>query len=188
MRQALESGETVAMTCAVARRVAAAMVMAMALLSLTGAVGAAVAEDRRPQPQAAPAPGAGEAAPPPEAEADAADPGPPPRAVLRALDKVTARVTTIEVGLGETTRFGSLTITPRACDKAPPWERPESAVFLEIDESKPGQDAKAVFRGWMFASSPGLSAMEHPAYDVWLLDCASSADKAADQDSRSGAE
>lgn len=115
-------------------------------------------------------------------------PGPPPVAVLRALDKVTARVTTITVGLGETARFGSLAITPRACDKAPPEERPESMVFLEIDEIKPGQTAKGVFRGWMFASSPGLSAMEHPAYDVWLLDCASTDDRAADHDSRSGAE
>jgi hypothetical protein len=91
--------------------------------------------------------------------------------VLRALDKVTARTTTLEAAIGNTVHFRTLEITPRACDKRPPEERPEAAAFLEIVEARPGRPPESVFRGWMFASSPGLSAMQHPVYDVWVLDC-----------------
>jgi hypothetical protein len=94
-------------------------------------------------------------------------------AVLQALDKVTARVTTLEAPLGETVRTGTLEIIARACDKKPPEEPPESAAFLDIWEQRPGEPVQGVFRGWMFASSPALSAMEHPVYDVWVLDCKS---------------
>lgn len=93
-------------------------------------------------------------------------------AVLRTLDKVTARVATIEAPIGAATRFGTLRVTPHACLVAPPIEPPERAAFLEIREQDGAERSEAVrFRGWMFASSPGLSALEHPVYDVWLLDC-----------------
>jgi hypothetical protein len=92
-------------------------------------------------------------------------------AVLQALDKVTARVTTLEARLGETVRYGTLEIIARACDKRPPEETPESAAFLDIWEQRAGEPVLGVFRGWMFASSPALSAMEHPVYDVWVVDC-----------------
>jgi len=92
-------------------------------------------------------------------------------AVLQGLDKVTARVSTIEVPLGDTAKFGALEIIVRACDKRPPEETPESAAFLDVWEVRPGEPAVSVFRGWMFASSPALSALEHPVYDVWVLDC-----------------
>jgi len=96
-------------------------------------------------------------------------------AVLQGLDKITARVSTIKVTVGETVKFGSLQITLRACDKRPPEEQPESAAFLQVVEQKPGEtQAVTRFSGWMFASSPALSAMEHPVYDLWVLDCASS--------------
>ena len=94
-------------------------------------------------------------------------------AVLQGLDKVTARVSTIEAPIGEVVRFGTLEIIARACDKRPPELTPESAAFLDIWESRSGEAAKSLFRGWMFASSPALSAMEHPVYDVWVLDCES---------------
>jgi len=94
-----------------------------------------------------------------------------PVAVLQGLDKITARVSTIEAPIDKTTEFFSLRITPRACDKRPPEEPPESAAFLEIAEAKPGEALVDLFRGWMFASSPALSALEHPVYDVWVLDC-----------------
>lgn len=94
-------------------------------------------------------------------------------AVLQGLDKVTARVSTIEVPVGRTVRFGTLEIIPRICDKRPPEETPESAAFLDIWEVRPGESAQSLFRGWMFASSPALSALEHPVYDVWVLDCRS---------------
>lgn len=96
-------------------------------------------------------------------------------AVLQGLDKITARVSTIKVAVGQTVTFGSLQITLRACDKHPPEETPESAAFLQIVEQKPGEtQAVPRFSGWMYASSPALSAMEHPVYDLWVLDCESS--------------
>ena len=94
-----------------------------------------------------------------------------PVAVLQGLDKVTARVSRIVAPLGRMVRFGSLEITPRACHKAPPEEPPESAAFLEIRAVDPGEDPVDLFAGWMFASSPALSALEHPVYDIWVLDC-----------------
>jgi hypothetical protein len=96
---------------------------------------------------------------------------PYPIAVLRGLDKVTARISTFEVPIGHTVRFGTLEITVRTCDKRPPEEPPEAAAFLDIWEIRREQPAADLFRGWMFASSPALSAMEHPVYDVWVLDC-----------------
>jgi hypothetical protein len=92
-------------------------------------------------------------------------------AILQGLDKVTARVSTIEARLGDTAKFGALEIIVRACEKRPPEETPESAAFLDVWEVRPGEPAGSIFRGWMFASSPALSALEHPVYDVWVLDC-----------------
>jgi hypothetical protein len=92
-------------------------------------------------------------------------------AVLQALDKITARVSRIIVPVGGTVTFGSLQITAKACDKRPPEETPESAAFLQVVEVKPGEAPVSRFSGWMFASSPALSAMEHPVYDLWVLDC-----------------
>jgi hypothetical protein len=92
-------------------------------------------------------------------------------AILQGLDKVTARVWTIEAPIGQTVRFGTLDIVARTCDKRPPEETPESAAFIEIQEVRPGESPASLFRGWMFASSPALSALEHPVYDVWVIDC-----------------
>ncbi|MEX0694932.1 MAG: DUF2155 domain-containing protein [Rhodospirillales bacterium] len=92
-------------------------------------------------------------------------------AVLQTLDKVTARVDTIDVRVGSTVRFGTLLIRVDHCDKRPPEETPESTAFLEIAEQRPGEQPIMTFAGWMFASSPALNALEHPVYDVWLLDC-----------------
>jgi hypothetical protein len=95
-------------------------------------------------------------------------------AVLQGLDKITARISTINVAVGQTVAFGSLQITLMACDKHPPEETPESAAFLQVVEQKPGEAPVTRFSGWMFASSPALSAMEHPVYDLWVLDCSGS--------------
>jgi len=91
--------------------------------------------------------------------------------ILQGLDKVTARVYTIRAPIGDLIRFGTLEIIARHCDKRPPEETPESTAFLDIWEVRPGEPTASVFRGWMFASSPALSALEHPVYDVWVLDC-----------------
>ncbi len=106
---------------------------------------------------------------------------------LQSLDKVTARTMTFEANVGNTVKFGSLYIKIQACAKAPPVEQPESAAFLQIWEMKstsesdsvsvkeqpPKEEAQWIFSGWMFASSPALSHMDHPIYDVWVLDCLS---------------
>lgn len=92
-------------------------------------------------------------------------------AVLQGLDKVTARISTVRAPIGVTVRFGSLRIVARICRKTPPEEPPESAAFLEIDDVKPGETPQRIFSGWMFASSPALSALEHPVYDIWVIDC-----------------
>lgn len=99
-------------------------------------------------------------------------------AVLQGLDKITARVSTIDAPVDHSVRFGSLVITARACVKRPPEEPPETAAFLEIDEVRGNAtsvELKRVFSGWMFASSPAVSAMEDPVYDVTVLDCKSDA-------------
>src|SRR4051812_8914344 len=92
-------------------------------------------------------------------------------AVLQGLDKVTARVSRFEAPVGAPVRFGTLEIVVRVCNKRPPEEPPESAAFLDISELRPGEPAAQRFSGWMFASSPGLNGLEHPVYDVWVLDC-----------------
>ena len=110
-------------------------------------------------------------------------------AVLRALDKITGRSTDIEVRTGEPVVFGSLKIEMQVCYKAPPEEPPENVAFLTIESIQPVQvtnmtdavdadDVETVseenprlFSGWMFASSPGLNALEHPVYDIWVISC-----------------
>ncbi|MCZ6590884.1 MAG: DUF2155 domain-containing protein [Alphaproteobacteria bacterium] len=94
-----------------------------------------------------------------------------PGAVLQGLDKVTARISSFPVSTEEEVRFGTLSIRVRACHKAPPTEPPESTAFLEISDIRPGDEPVPLFSGWMFASSPALSALEHPVYDVWVVDC-----------------
>jgi hypothetical protein len=94
-----------------------------------------------------------------------------PIAVLQTLDKVTGRVRTVDAPVEQTVRFGTLDIMVRSCRKRPPEEQPESAAFIEVRDIKPGETPKTLFVGWMFASSPGISALEHPVYDVWVLDC-----------------
>jgi hypothetical protein len=95
--------------------------------------------------------------------------------VRQGLDKTTARVATIDAPVGREVRYGNLLITARACVKHPPTEAPENAAFLQIDELPPdaGPNIKPerIFSGWMFSSSPALSALEDPVYDVSVLNC-----------------
>ena len=95
-----------------------------------------------------------------------------PSVKLQGLDKSVGRTVTFEAKVGTTIQYGTLFIKIQACRKAPPIEKPESAAFLQIWEIPPGGDkSEWDFSGWMFASSPALSAMNHPVYDVWVLDC-----------------
>ncbi len=96
--------------------------------------------------------------------------------VRGGLDKVGARVNTVTGKVGEPLTFGTLEIVARTCVTHPPEETPESAAFLEIYQvGEGGKQKDKVFSGWMFASSPALSALDHPVYDVWVLRCENSA-------------
>lgn len=90
---------------------------------------------------------------------------------LRALNKVTAKTSYLDVPVGTAVRFGNLEVVARNCWKAPPEERPENAALLDIWETIPGEEAERVFYGWMFSSSPSLSALEHPVYDIIVVSC-----------------
>lgn len=92
-------------------------------------------------------------------------------AKLRAVDKITGRVVTFTVPVGDSVHFGSLSILLHSCVTKPPEETPENKAFLDISETKQNQAPETVFRGWMFSSSPSISAMEHPVFDIWVLQC-----------------
>lgn len=92
-------------------------------------------------------------------------------AVLRALDKISGHTTDIDAPAGVPVRYGPLIITAQYCYTVPPEEPPETIAFLQVDEADPGQPAKRLFSGWMFASTPALNALEHPTYDVWVINC-----------------
>lgn len=94
-----------------------------------------------------------------------------PVAVFSGLDKITGRIITFEVGLDETVQFGALQITPRVCYSRPATESPNTTSFVEVDEVMLDNKINRIFSGWMFASSPGLHGVEHPVFDVWLLEC-----------------
>jgi len=94
-----------------------------------------------------------------------------PIAVFAALDKVTGRISHLEIPINQTVEFGALKVTPRVCDTSPPTETPHTASFVEVDETKLSGEVERIFTGWMFAESPGLHAVEHPVFDVWLTSC-----------------
>lgn len=95
------------------------------------------------------------------------------RARLQALDKITARISTLEIPLDTPVAFGTLSVSVRRCAYHPPEEPPEDAAFLEVVDNgyDSTEQADLVFSGWMFSSSPAVSAMEHPVYDITLLSC-----------------
>ncbi|KTR08596.1 glycosyl hydrolase family 5 [Aureimonas ureilytica] len=92
-------------------------------------------------------------------------------AVFSGLDKITGRITTFDVYVNETVQFGTLQVTPRACYTRSQNEAPKTDSFVEVDEITLDRQIRRIFSGWMFADSPGLNAVEHPVYDVWLKDC-----------------
>ncbi len=92
-------------------------------------------------------------------------------AVFAALDKVTARISKLEVPLNQTISFGALKVTPRVCYSRSPTDPPKTTSFVQIQETQLDGKEKQLFSGWMFAESPGLNAVEHPVFDIWLTGC-----------------
>lgn len=98
-----------------------------------------------------------------------------PVAMLAGLDKITGRITRFDVYIDETVLFGALEITPRACYNRPTSDTLQrTSAFLEVDQRGLDGTAKRLFAGWMFADSPALNAVDHPVYDVWLIECKTS--------------
>jgi hypothetical protein len=94
------------------------------------------------------------------------------KARLQALDKITARISTVEAPVGAARFYGTLEITINRCAFHPPEEPPENAAFITVrDRGYDGLAPKQVFSGWIFSSSPAISALEHPVYDLTLLTC-----------------
>ena len=91
--------------------------------------------------------------------------------MFSGLDKITGRIISFDVAINETVQFGALQVTPRACFTRPATEATNTDGFIEVDEITLQGEIKRVFTGWMFTASPGLHAIEHPIYDVWLSDC-----------------
>ena len=87
------------------------------------------------------------------------------------LDKITGRTVNFDVYIDETVQFGTLLVTPRVCHSRTPDEPQQISSFLEVDEVTLKREIRRIFTGWMFASSPGLNAIEHPVYDVWVINC-----------------
>jgi hypothetical protein len=111
---------------------------------------------------------------PPADTADASQPPPPQGGTLlmmRGLDKINGRPTSITAPVGKPVRFATLTITARFCYSTPASETPETAAFVQIEDHRPDQSARRIFSGWLYGSSPGLNAVEHPLYDVWVISC-----------------
>jgi hypothetical protein len=99
-----------------------------------------------------------------------------PVAEFTGVDKITGRIITFDVYIDETVQFGALQVTPRVCYSRPNAEEPKTDSFVEVDEITLDRKIRRIFTGWMFAQSPGLNAVEHPVYDVWLKDCKQKSD------------
>jgi hypothetical protein len=107
-----------------------------------------------------------------------------PTAVFSGLDKITGRIINFEAAIDETVQFGALQVTPRACYTRPATEIQNTTSFVEVDEITLAGDIKRIFTGWMFANSPGLHAVEHPIYDVWITDCKTTPPAVAQSDGK----
>ena len=94
-----------------------------------------------------------------------------PIAIFAGLDKITGQIITFEIAIDETKRFGALNVRPRVCNTRPVTEEPKTTAFIEVDENLLNGKLRRIFTGWMLAESPGLNAVEHPVYDVWLTGC-----------------
>ena len=171
-----------------AARVPGALLLALVLMAgilQAGSVGAQAPGVwiPPPPPPAPPLDGSGGATPP--RVGGAAPAAPPPAAqepvyysaaTVQTLDKITGRVRQLDIDVDQTQRAGQMAVTLRACRARPDDELPDSAAFLEVNELR-GEDGnfRRLFTGWMFASTPAASALEHPVYDVWLVACRTSA-------------
>ena len=111
-----------------------------------------------------------QAAPPPPSPDDGTKIS-QPIANFSGLDKITGRIISFDVAINETVQFGALQVTPRVCYSRPQTIAPLTTSFVEVDEITLDNKIRRIFTGWMYADSPGLHAVEHAVYDIWLSAC-----------------
>lgn len=99
-----------------------------------------------------------------------------PVAEFSGIDKITGRITSFDVYVNETVQYGALQVTPKVCYSRDDTEAQRIDSFVEVDEITLDRKIRRIFTGWMFADSPGLNAVEHPIYDVWLTGCKQKSD------------
>ena len=102
-------------------------------------------------------------------------------AIFSGLDKITGRIISFDVAINETVQFGALQVVPRVCNTRPPTETQNTNAFIEVSEVTLQGEVRRIFTGWMYASSPGLHAVEHPIYDIWITDCKAPLTKVAEE-------
>ena len=92
---------------------------------------------------------------------------------IGVLDKVSTETAEYKLRPGQRVRYGALNIGVAACEKTPPWTaRDFTGAFLQVSEGRPGEQARRIFSGWLYAESPSLNSLDHPAYDIWVKACA----------------
>ena len=111
-----------------------------------------------------------------------------PVAAFSGIDKITGRITNFDVYIGETVQFGALQVTPKVCYSRDDSEAQKITSFVEVDEITLDRKIRRIFTGWMFADSPGLNAVEHPVYDVWLTECKAKSDVPPPDDAKAKAQ
>ncbi len=111
-----------------------------------------------------------------------------PVAVFSGIDKITGRITSFDVYIGETVQFGALQVTPKVCYSRDDTEAQKITSFVEVDEITLDRKIRRIFTGWMFADSPGLNAVEHAVYDVWLTECKTKSDVPPPEDAEAKAQ
>ncbi|QRI64794.1 DUF2155 domain-containing protein [Shinella sp. PSBB067] len=111
-----------------------------------------------------------------------------PVATFSGIDKITGRITSFDVYIGETVQFGALQVTPKVCYSRDDTEAQKITSFVEVDEITLDRKIRRIFTGWMFADSPGLNAVEHPVYDVWLTECKTKSDVPPPEDGEAKAQ
>ena len=92
-------------------------------------------------------------------------------ALMQAMDKVTGRVNKITVPVNTKVTYGDFSLVLRSCKKRPAEETPENFAFVDVTDKSFGSEEYNIFRGWILSSAPGINAIEHPIYDIWLLEC-----------------
>ena len=90
---------------------------------------------------------------------------------MQAMDKITGTVRVIDLPVNSEVKYGSFSIVVRSCKTRPPEETPENFAFVDIIDDYKSANPVNIFRGWMVSSSPSLNPVEHPIYDIWLLNC-----------------